>query len=71
MSLSFYRLMIRCLLIQEMIISDIDKKQKLGFLLSMFMKALFYSMKRRKKHVTSDFDKNSASFTPANHNVLT
>ena len=49
-------MMIRCLLIEEMIISDIDKKRKLGFLLSMFTKALFYSIKHRKEHVTSDFE---------------
>ena len=43
--------------IQDMIISDIEKKRKLGFLLSMFMKALFYSIKHRKEHVTSDFER--------------
>ena len=37
-----------------MIISNIDKKPKLGVLLSMFNRALFYLIKRRKKHVTSD-----------------
>ena len=46
-------MMIRCLLIEEMIISDIDKKWKLGFL---FTKALFYSIKHRKEHVTTDFE---------------
>ena len=40
--------MISCLLIQEMIISDIDKKRKLGFLLSRYMRALFYWIKRKK-----------------------
>ena len=50
-------LMITCLLIQEISISDIDRKRKLGFLLSMFTKALFYSIKRRKEHVTSDFER--------------
>ena len=37
-------MMISYLLIQEMIISDIDKKRKLDFLLSMFMRALFHSI---------------------------
>ena len=54
--MSSVEMMIRCLLIEEMIISDIDKKRKLGFLLSMFTKALFYSIKNRKEHVTSDFE---------------
>ena len=59
MSLSSYRLVISCLLIQEMINSDIDKKRKLGFLLSIFMGALFYLIKRRKEHVTSDFERDN------------
>ena len=41
-------MMISSFLFQEMIISDIDKNRKLGFLLSMFIGALFYSIKRRK-----------------------
>ena len=54
--MSSVEMMSRGLLIQEMTISDIDKKRKLGFLLSMFTKALFYSIKHRKEHVTSDFE---------------
>ena len=46
--MSSVEMMIRCLLIEEMIISDIDKKRKLGFLLSMFTKALFYSINIEK-----------------------
>ena len=43
--------------VKSLLISDIDKKRKLGFLLSMFIRALFYSIKRRKEHVTSDFER--------------
>ena len=50
-------MMISFFLIQEMIISDIDKKRILGFMLSMFMRALFYAIKHRKNHVTSDFER--------------
>ena len=42
--MSSVEMMISCLLIQEMIISDIDKKRKLGFFLSMFIRALFHSI---------------------------
>ena len=54
--MSSVEMMSRGLLIQEMTISDIDKKRKLGFLLFVFMNDLFYSIKHRKEHVTSDLE---------------
>ena len=41
-------MMIRCLLIEEMIISDIDKKRKLGFLLSIIMMVLIYNLSKNQ-----------------------
>ena len=41
-------MMISLLLIHEMIISNIDKKRKLGFLLSIFTRALFFRLNVKK-----------------------